>query len=97
LIVHILESAGYSVRVAPAAAPALEILLDDPSVGLMITDVMLPHMSGLELAREAVATRPGLRVLFMSGFDAPVDAGIDFIQKPFSPDALLAKVKEMLG
>ena len=97
LIVHILESEGYSVRVAPAAAPALDILRDDPSIGLMITDVMLPETSGLALARQAIDLRPGLRVLFMSGFDAPLEAGIEFIPKPFTPDALLAKVRSMLS
>jgi two-component system, cell cycle sensor histidine kinase and response regulator CckA len=72
-------------------------------VGLILTDVVMPRLSGPDLARSVQAARPEIRVLFMSGYTdeaiglhGVLGAGIQFIQKPFSADALLAKVREAL-
>lgn len=72
-------------------------------IHLLITDVVRPEMSGSELAERLIQLCPEMSVLFMSGYtdDAIVhqgvlDAGANFIQKPFSPDALAGKVREVL-
>lgn len=73
------------------------------TIHLLLTDVILPDARGPELARQIERRRPGLRVLFMSGYAAGhLDAerlgapGRAFIAKPFTPGALLAKVREVL-
>jgi two-component system, chemotaxis family, CheB/CheR fusion protein len=101
---EILEEAGY--RVAPAAngLEALQILksFKDP-IHLLLTDVILPQMSGRELADRIAQQRPEVRVLFMTGHteDAIVhhgvlEPGIALLQKPFTPPALVQKVRSVL-
>ncbi len=70
---------------------------------LLLTDVVLPGRGGPEIARLVVAKRPDVRVLYMSGFsqdeigrNGVLDEGIDFIAKPFTPDALRRRVREVL-
>jgi DNA-binding NtrC family response regulator len=72
-------------------------------IDLVLTDVVMPNMSGRELADRLEECRPGIKVLFMSGYtdDAimhhrVLDKGTEFIQKPFSPDQLAAKVRDVL-
>ena len=68
----------------------------------LLTDLVMPRMGGRELARQLTEQRPPLRVLFMSGhpkdaFQPPGDvAGVDFVQKPFSPLALARQVRQLL-
>lgn len=102
---QILEMAGYTVLVASNANEAL--LLNGQHQGrihLLITDVVMPGLSGGELAQRLTALDHELKVLYMSGYtdDAIIhhgvlEEGIDFIQKPFTPDALTGKVREVLG
>ena len=104
LVCRTLEARGYKTLPAPGAGEAL--LLCEKQVGeihLMLTDVVMPHLSGRELALQAAVLRPGMKVLFMSGYtdDAIVhhgvlEAGTPFIQKPFTPHTLAAKVREVL-
>ena len=99
-----LEEYGYRVLTAANGSEGLQVCEDFPEpIDLIITDVIMPQMSGRELAERARTLRPGTRVLYMSGFtdDAVVRHGVIademcFIQKPFSPDSLAAKAREIL-
>ena len=101
---EILEDYGYAVVTAPNGQEGIRICRAfDGQIDLVITDVVMPQMSGRELAENVSVLRPDARVLFMSGFtnDAVVRHGVlvddlCFIQKPFSPDALALKVREVL-
>jgi PAS domain S-box-containing protein len=100
----VLQLSGYSVLEAKDGAEALELAERERApVHLLLTDVVMPQMSGRELAARLRARHPGLRVLFMSGYtdDAIVrqevlESGTAFLQKPFTPDALGRKVRELL-
>ncbi|MBI5084860.1 MAG: PAS domain S-box protein [Acidobacteria bacterium] len=101
----VLNSYGYKVLEAANAAEAL--LLAESSTGtidLVVTDVIMPGTNGRELAGRLRPLRPGLKVLFMSGYAEDVlpsrerlDQGIAFLQKPFTPEELARKVRELLG
>ncbi|MEO8594724.1 MAG: PAS domain S-box protein [Candidatus Solibacter sp.] len=104
LVAAMLKGAGYRISEAETPQDALR-LLEDPSVAcdMLLTDVVLPEIDGLEVAQRAVGLRPGLPVLFMSGYtEHPIlrlpgfDRGAPFLQKPFTRDALLGKVSEVL-
>ena len=100
----ILERAGYTVIEAPNGRTALEIARKRAKqIHLLLTDVVMPEMSGRKLSEEFAALRPDTRVLFMSGYtdDAIVrhgvmSAAVDYLQKPFSADSLLRKVRDVL-
>jgi PAS domain S-box-containing protein len=99
-----LEKLGYTVLAAEDARQALELVRHHSGeIHLLVSDVVMPGKSGLDLARELEAVRPGLRVLFMSGYtdEAVVrhgllERGTNFLQKPFTPAALARKVREVL-
>lgn len=101
---EILETYGYSVLVASNGQEGLRIGEEfQGPIDLVITDVIMPLMSGREFAEGLKAFRPNTGVLFMSGFtdDAifhhgVLDEGVFFIQKPFTPDALALKAREVL-
>jgi two-component system, cell cycle sensor histidine kinase and response regulator CckA len=104
LAVTVLERYGY--RVLSAAGGEEAIALSNSFAGtihLLLTDVVMPGMNGHVLAKKLSAER-GLRVLFMSGYTenaiahrGVLDAGVDYIQKPFTPESLAEKVREVLG
>ena len=98
-----LERAGYGVLVAQDANDALRLSAAVSSIDLLLTDVVMPQMNGRELAERVRATRPGIRVLFTSGYtdDAilrhgVLDQGVPFLQKPITPAALMRSVRETL-
>jgi len=104
LVAEILESHGYSVLSAGDGPSALELLRrhGDP-VELLVTDVVMPGMSGPEVAKAVTSMRPGMQVLYISGYtDSAIghhgvlEPGIAFLQKPFSADDLVRKVRSVL-
>jgi CheY-like chemotaxis protein len=100
----VLQSYGYQVLEARDGAEAQQIAQQNGHfLHLMLTDVVMPGISGLELARRLAPLRPKMKVLFMSGYtdDAIVRRGVlspdaAFLQKPFTPDALARRVREVL-
>jgi len=101
---RVLEGRGYAVLAARNGAEALEIVARHPTrIHLMITDVVMPGMNGRELAELACARRSDLKVLYVSGYTGEavlqhrlLEAGVAFLQKPFTPDALARKTREVL-
>jgi two-component system, cell cycle sensor histidine kinase and response regulator CckA len=104
LVVDVLASRGYTVLEAMRGEEALRLLRSHKGqVNLALVDVVMPEMSGPDLVKRIESLRPGLRVLYMSGYtdEAVVhhgipDSGAAFLQKPFLPDALARKVREVL-
>ena len=91
-----LIAAGYEVIAALNGVAALRILNAEPSIDLLVTDVMMPEMNGPELAQKAKAARPGISVIFVSGDvgDIPkVEFGVhELLAKPFTGVALIDAV-----
>jgi CheY-like chemotaxis protein len=103
LVREILERDGYTVVEAANPEQALEASQNDPSIDLLVTDVVMPRMSGPEIARALSVARDDLKVLYMSGYsDAIVvkqgllEPGTAFIQKPFRAQELTDKVRTLL-
>jgi signal transduction histidine kinase/CheY-like chemotaxis protein len=102
--IEVLSERGYRIIAAPSAVAALDILDRGPQIDLLFTDVVMPGgVNGRQLADEAVRRRPGLRVLFTTGYTrnaivhhGRLDPGVQMIGKPFSFDELGAKVRELL-
>lgn len=101
---RILRRAGYRVLSAPTGRTALDLCArEDEPVDLLLTDVIMPEMLGPELAERATSLRPGLRVLYMSGYSHQMIARRQvsehetaFVEKPFTSDTLLSGVREAL-
>ncbi len=104
LVAQILEAAGYSVLQAGDGPSALELVRRHPGdVHVLVTDVVMPGMSGPEVAKAITSLRPGTHVLYISGYtDSQVghhgvlEPGIAFLQKPFSAVDLQRKVRALL-
>jgi DNA-binding NtrC family response regulator len=98
-----LRDLGYTVIEARHPNDALARLKNGTPVQLLLTDIVMPDVSGRKLAEQAVALRPGLKVMFMTGFtknavvhNGVLDAGVHFLAKPFTLDELSRKVREAL-
>jgi PAS domain S-box-containing protein len=103
IIVLTLQSLGYEVVDASNGEEALRVAKGCGRVDLLVTDVVMPQMGGRQLAERLRATEPGLAILYVSGYteDALVRSeisveGTAFLQKPFSPDTLARRVREVL-
>jgi DNA-binding response OmpR family regulator len=95
---------GYRTLEAVDGASGLRILRSDARVDLLVTDVGLPGMNGRQLADQARETRPGLKILFMTGYaesvaisDGFLQAGMEMITKPFELDNLSRRIRAMVS
>ena len=100
----VLGRAGYMVLEAASPEQALAIAGDQPArIDLLVTDVIMPGMVGPALVRQIAQRRPGLKTLFLSGYtgrtvsqNGELEDNAPFLEKPFTPQALLSKVREVL-
>ncbi|MBI4877125.1 MAG: response regulator [Acidobacteria bacterium] len=105
LTVEIVRSYGYRVLEAARGGEALLVAERHPEpIHLLLTDVVMPGITGKELADRLKRLRPEMKVLYMSGYTADaiahqgvLDSGVNYIQKPPVPSALAAKIREVLG
>jgi CheY-like chemotaxis protein len=106
MVAAMLKTHGYTVLQADNGEEALNVArsLEGKRIHLLLTDVIMPRMGGVELAQNFSHLRPEAKVLFTSGytgepvsFQGVVGAGVPFIQKPFLPSDLARKVREVLG
>ena len=102
-ICETLRDLRYEVRESGDAASALSVIDSGEKIDLLLTDVILPGPNGRALADQALARRPGLKVLFMTGYSrnaivhhGRLDPGVDVIHKPLTQAALAAKVRDVL-
>jgi PAS domain S-box-containing protein len=103
LMVDVLDELGYRHLEAADGNAAVPILRSRQRIDLLVTDVGLPNMNGRQLAEIARAARPGLRVLFVTGYAEKaavrhgfLEPGMEMLTKPFALDALAMKVREMI-
>jgi DNA-binding NtrC family response regulator len=101
---RMLHEAGYRVISTESAEVALPLLDEHPQVRLLLTDVVLPGMSGIQLADRAMQTRPSLKVLYMTGYSddglgavAAKAVEAQLVRKPFTAGQLVSKVRSALG
>ncbi|MCB8880185.1 CHASE3 domain-containing protein [Acidisoma cellulosilytica] len=99
-----LRELGYKVLEAGSGAEGLALLDEHPDIAVLLTDVMMPGMNGRQLAEEACRRRPGLRVLYASGYtrnavvhNGIIDPGVHLLSKPFTMAELGRKLKEVLA
>src|SRR6185369_10653140 len=105
LVREVLRSAGYTVLEAGSGEEAMSVIDKFPgTVALLVTDMIMPGISGLVLADRLRDSRPELKVLYISGYTenlldghGPLNADTAFLQKPFAPAALTRMVGQLLG
>jgi CheY-like chemotaxis protein len=102
-VVETLGGLGYDVLEAGGGEDALRLLDEHKTIGLLLTDVVMPGMNGRKLAEEACERRPALKVLFMTGYSrnaivhqGRLDAGVELIQKPLDSGQLATTVRRIL-
>ncbi|MGC1330500.1 response regulator, partial [Pseudomonas sp.] len=104
LVLNVLDELGYHAHPAADAKTALPVLESSLRIDLLVTDVGLPGLNGRQLAEIARQHRPGLKVLFMTGYAEKaaerhtfLAEGMDMVTKPFSVDLLANKIREMIN
>jgi signal transduction histidine kinase/CheY-like chemotaxis protein len=101
---HFLDALGYKVLIAETPGEALKMVAgQEGDIHVLLTDVVMPGMDGRQLAQRISAVKPGVKVVFMSGYTADViaqrgvlDEGVQFLSKPFTRDDLARKMREVL-
>ncbi|MBV9995203.1 MAG: response regulator, partial [Caulobacteraceae bacterium] len=98
-----LRDLGYTVVHAASGDEAIKVMTEQPQVDLLLTDIVMPGMTGRVLADHILSHRPALKVLYMTGYtrnavvhSGVLDSGVAFLQKPFSVEQLARKVREVL-
>jgi CheY-like chemotaxis protein len=99
-----LAEAGFDVLEAANGREALSLIMEHEEVDAVLTDLAMPELGGQELARRLSELRPGLPVIFMSGYTDDdltrrglLAAGIPYLEKPFSPEALGRMLRAVLS
>jgi CheY-like chemotaxis protein len=101
---HILRSCGYTLLEARDGLEAIRVAQNhDGPIHLVVSDVVMPHLGGRQLAERLAGVHPGLKMLFLSGYTDDtvirhgiLEAEVAFLQKPFTPTALAQKVRAVL-
>lgn len=98
VLIRVIGGGGYDVVAAEDSETALELLAHEPPFDLLLSDIVLPGMNGVELAAQIQVLQPSIKVLFMSGYQREhrVDPHL-LLAKPFANDELLAKIESMLA
>ncbi|HMI91081.1 MAG TPA: ATP-binding protein, partial [Polyangiales bacterium] len=103
MLVRILRSAGYHVLEAAEPGRAREICAQHSGIHVLLSDVVMPNMNGVELVGELRKSRPEMRAVLMSGYSGAamtshgqLPADVAFLEKPFTPDSVLAKIRSVL-
>jgi CheY-like chemotaxis protein len=98
-----LEREGYTIVEAKDGAEALSICEQNPAIGLIVSDLAMPQMTGLELRERVAVMRPNMKFLLISGYVKDVVVSpeqvakfAEFLEKPFRPNELTQKVRELL-
>ncbi len=102
---EILAEDGYQVLAARTGTEAMSLFHQSGPIQLLVTDMVMPGMNGRDLAEKLGSLSPGLKTIYMSGYNedfgdhpAPLlDKSLPFLQKPFTAEELSSKVKEVLG
>jgi CheY-like chemotaxis protein len=101
IVSDVLRDAGHDVITSSNGTQALELLQQDPFIDVLFSDVVMPGISGVELARKALELRPGLRVLLASGYSEgwldDVPPGVDFVAKPYRAMQILELLRNQSG
>jgi CheY-like chemotaxis protein len=104
LVTAMLSRNGYRVLTADTGENAVRLYRNNPEIDLLLTDVVAPGMSGPMIADQIAALNPGIKVLFMSGYDGTqvvqryvVERGYSLLSKPFTMEQLEERVRSVLG
>jgi two-component system, cell cycle sensor histidine kinase and response regulator CckA len=100
----LLTNEGYNVIEARNGAEGLKIASETERIDLLLADMLLPELSGFDLAEQLLQLRPGLKILFVTGYiegdivqRSIAELGASFLDKPFVPAALLQRVRDAIG